>query len=270
CLANDKKLDLRLESAACKEWNTVQAWKIIDDTMQIRGGRGYETATSLRDRGETPIPVERMMRDSRINLIFEGSSEIMHLLMAREAVDKHLSVAGAMIDPKSTTIDRLKALPAIGVFYARWYTTRWLKCICTWPRYGSYGRWAGHLRFIHRSAAKLARESFHGMALFREKLERRQMFLFRLVDVVNELFAMSATISRAVTLEKRGASEAKEAAELADAFCRGSRRVVKRRFKELWNNDDTTKVAVSRGVLDGSFRFMESMPEHLAPDTRQD
>ncbi|MCH2211862.1 MAG: acyl-CoA dehydrogenase family protein [Fuerstiella sp.] len=267
-LANDKKLDLRLESAACKEWNTVQAWKIIDDTMQIRGGRGYETATSLRDRGEEPIPVERMMRDSRINLIFEGSSEIMHLLMAREAVDKHLSVAGAMIDPKSTAADRLKALPSIGAFYSGWYTTRWLKGVFT-PWYGAYGRWSGHLRFIHRSAAKLARESFHGMALFREKLERRQMFLFRLVDVVNELFAMSATISRAITLEQRGAAEAKQAAELADAFCRSSRRVVKRRFKELWNNDDATKVAVSRKVLDGSYRFMESMPETLEEDTHR-
>ncbi len=261
-LANDKKLDLRLESAACKEWNTVQAWKIIDDTMQIRGGRGYETEKSLRDRGEKPIPVERTMRDARINMIFEGSSEIMHLLMAREAVDKHLSVAGAIIDSNSTTMDKIKALPSIGVFYAGWYPTRWLKGIFT-PWYGAYGRWAKHLRFIHRAAAKLARESFHGMALFREKLDRRQLFLFRLVDVVNELFAMSATIARAIALEKRGDAEATQAAELADAFCRNSRRIVKRRFKELWNNDDSVKVALSRSVLDGAFRFMEAMPDSL-------
>ena len=259
-LANDKKLDLRLESAACKEWNTVKAWKIIDDTMQIRGGRGYETEKSLRDRGEKPVAVERTMRDTRINMIFEGSSEIMHLLMAREAVDKHLSVAGAIVDPKSTTADRIRALPSIGAFYAGWYPTRWLKGIFT-PRYSDCGRWAKHLRFIHRSAAKLARESFHGMALFREKLERRQVFLFRLVDVVNELFAMSATISRAIALEKRAAPEAKQAAELADAFCRNSRRTVKRRFKQLWNNDDAVKVAVSRSVLDGSCRFMEPVAE---------
>lgn len=267
-LSNDKKLDLRLESAACKEWNTVQAWKIVDDTMQIRGGRGYETERSLRDRGEKPIPVERTMRDSRINLIFEGSSEIMHLLMAREAVDKHLSVAGSIVDPKSTTFDKLKALPGIGAFYAGWYPTRWLKGIFT-PWYGAYGRWAAHLRFVHRSAARLARESFHGMVLFREKLERRQAFLFRLVDVVNELFAMSATIARAIALEKRKAPEAKQAAELADAFCRNSRRVIKQRFRSLWNNDDGTKVAVSRRVLDGSYRFLESMPEKLTADAEQ-
>jgi hypothetical protein len=203
------------------------------------------------------------MRDSRINLIFEGSSEIMHLLMAREAVDKHLSVAGAIIDPKATAFDKLKALPSIGAFYGGWYPTRWLKSIFT-PWYGAYGRWAKHLRFIHRSAAKLARESFHGMALFREKLERRQAFLFRLVDVVNELFAMSATISRAIALEKRGAPEAKQAAELADAFCLNSRRVIKQRFKAIWSNDDGVKVSVSRRVLDGGYRFMEDMPDKLA------
>ena len=119
-LANDKKLDLRLESAACKEWNTCKSWEIIDETMQIRGGRGYETERSLISRGEEPAPVERLMRDSRINKIFEGSSEIMHLLMAREAVDKHLQVAGVMVDPKSTVAAKIAGLPKIGLFYAWW------------------------------------------------------------------------------------------------------------------------------------------------------
>ena len=231
-LSNDKKLDLRLESAACKEWNTYQGWRIIDETMQIRGGRGYETEKSLASRGEIPIPVERLMRDSRINLIFEGSSEIMHLLMAREAVDKHLQVAGAMVDPKSSIGDKISALPKIAMFYAWWYPTRWIKGLFT-PSYLKYGRWAGDLRFIHRSAAKLARESFHGMMVYREKMERKQVFLFRLVDVVNELFAMTASIARAIAMEKRGAEGATEAAELAEMFCKNSRRVVEERFYQL-------------------------------------
>ncbi|MGH7897759.1 MAG: acyl-CoA dehydrogenase family protein, partial [Candidatus Binatia bacterium] len=66
--------DIRLEAAAAKEWNTVRAWEITDQTLQIRGGRGYETESSLQGRGEAPIAVERLMRDCRINLIFEGSS----------------------------------------------------------------------------------------------------------------------------------------------------------------------------------------------------
>jgi alkylation response protein AidB-like acyl-CoA dehydrogenase len=261
-LSNDKKLDLRLESAACKEWNTWQGYHIFDETMQIRGGRGYETEKSLASRGEEPICVERGMRDARINKIFEGSSEIMHLLMAREAVDKHLQVAGAMVDRKSTMGDKLKALPSIALFYGWWYPTRWLKGLFT-PSYISHGRYASHLRFIHRSSAKCARESFHGMLLFRDKMERKQLFLFRLVDVVNELFAMTASIARAIAIAKRGAPEAGSAAEAADVFCKKSRRVVEQRFHELWNNDDDAKVAFSRGVLRGEQVWMEEMVDQL-------
>ena len=263
-LSNDKKLDLRLESAACKEWNTCRGWEIIDETMQIRGGRGYETERSLAERGEDPWPVERLMRDSRINKIFEGSSEIMHLLMAREAVDKHLQVAGAMVDPKSSIGDKITALPKIALFYSWWYPTRWIKGLFT-PSYLSYGRWAKHLRFIHRSAAKLARESFHGMMVYREKMERKQVFLFRLVDVVNELFAMTASIARAIALEKRSAPGAAEAAELADMFCQNSRRVVEERFYSLWNNDDDQKVKVTKQVMADAYTWMEAMPDLLEP-----
>jgi alkylation response protein AidB-like acyl-CoA dehydrogenase len=255
-MSNDKKLDLRLESAACKEWNTHRGWLIVDDTMQIRGGRGYEKESSLRARGEQPIGVERMMRDFRINRIFEGSSEIMHLIMAREAVDTHLQVAGALVDRKASLGAKLAALPGIAGFYAWWYPTRWLGW-GRWPRYGSFGRFAGHLRFVDRAARRLARASFHGMLVHREAMERRQMFLFRLVDVVMELFAMAASISRARAMAAAGEPDAARAGEIADLFCRTSRRRVDALFRELWQNDDRARYSVAQRVLAGEHRWLE-------------
>jgi len=224
--------------------------------MQIRGGRGYETERSLAARGEEPIPTERIMRDYRINKIFEGSSEIMHLFMAREAVDRHLQVAGAMIDPDKSFGARLAALPKIAAFYAWWYPSRWLGW-GRWPRYAEFGPLATHLRFVERSGRKLARESFHGMMAYQARLQGKQAFLFRLVDVVNELFAIAASVSRAHALAASGAIEGAKAIELADLFCRTARRRVKRLFQDLWSNEDARKYRAAVDVLDGGHAWLE-------------
>ncbi|MGE0452722.1 MAG: acyl-CoA dehydrogenase family protein [Vicinamibacteria bacterium] len=248
--------DIRLEAAAAKEWNTCRGWELMDELMQIRGGRGYENEHSLAERGEAPLPVERMMRDFRINKIFEGSSEIMHLFMAREAVDKHLEVAGALVDPEADLGTKLGALPRIGAFYAWWYPTRWLGW-GRWPRYSEFGRLAAHMRFVERSSRKLARESFHGMSVYQARLQNKQAFLFRLVDVVNELFAMAASVSRAQALVRTGSAEGRQAVELADLFCRNARRKVRASFAALWSNDDAAKYSVATAVLGGRHAWLE-------------
>jgi len=276
-MADRGNYDIRLEAAAAKEWNTVEGWKLVDDTMQIRGGRGYETEESLLSRGDKPTAVERMMRDFRINTIFEGSSEIMHLFMAREAVDKHLQVAGDLVDPRKSAGAKIAALPKVIAFYAWWYPTRWLGW-GRWPRYSEFGRLAGHMRFVERMARKLARQSFHGMVVHGPKLERRQGFLFRLVDVANELFVMASSCSRAATMVGEDHAEAGRAVELADLLCRRSRRRVKASFKALWNNDDVFKYKVSKSVLSGDQVWLEeglvqqvrrSQPKPVRAETAQ-
>jgi alkylation response protein AidB-like acyl-CoA dehydrogenase len=249
--------DIRLEAAAAKEWNTARTWEIVDATMQIRGGRGYETERSLAARGEQPIGVERMMRDYRINKIFEGSSEIMHLFMAREAVDKHLQVAGAMIDPEKSVAEKLSELPKMAAFYASWYPTRWIGW-GQWPRYQEFGALATHLRFVERNCRRLSRQVFHGMIVHQAKLQNKQAFLFRLVDVANELFAMASSVCRVQAMIEQGHPDAANAQELADLFCRGSRRKIVRLFKDLWMNEDVQKYKVALRVLEGQHVWLES------------
>jgi len=248
--------DIRLEAAIAKLYNSEAGWQIIDDTLQIRGGRGYETADSLRARGDAPVPVERIMRDFRINLIFEGSSEIMHLFIAREAVDKHLQVAGDVVMPGKTTRERLAGLVRSAAFYGWWYPTRWLGW-GRWPRYAEFGKLSGHVRFVERSARKLARSVFHSMVRFGPKLEQRQSVLFRLVDVAGELFAMAATCSRAQAIYTRDRTAGARAVKLADLFCRQARRRVRSRFNGLRRNEDVPTYKFAQEILAGEHRWLE-------------
>ncbi|HET8632772.1 MAG TPA: acyl-CoA dehydrogenase family protein [Gemmatimonadales bacterium] len=247
--------DIRLEAAMAKLWNTETAWRIVDDTLQIRGGRGYETADSLRSRNERPDPVERIMRDMRINLIFEGSSEIMRLFIAREAVDTHLRVAGPLIDPRATRQQKFKALLQAAGFYLTWYPKLWFGW-GWWFRYGSWGELAGHVRYCERTSRKLARTLFHCMVRFGPKLEKRQMVLGRLVDIGAELLAMSAVCAKARQDLARGGNEQKPV-ELADLFCRMARRRIHDLFEDVFFNDDTRTYRVAQRALSGEHAWLE-------------
>src|SRR5438874_11409406 len=85
-LVDRKAGDLRIETAMCKMWATETTWRIADEAMQVRGGRGYETAQSLAGRGEPPIAVERFLRDCRVNMILEWLSAIMGVFIACQAL----------------------------------------------------------------------------------------------------------------------------------------------------------------------------------------
>ncbi len=245
--------DIRLEAAIAKLFNTEAGWRIIDDTLQIRGGRGYEMAESLARRGEPAIPLERAMRDFRINLIFEGSSEIMRLFIAREAVDYHFKLAFNIVNPESTFKEKLSAMANATPFYLTWYPSRWLNA-SRLKRYGEFGKLARHVRYIERTTRHLGRSIFHAMVRFGPKLERKQMVLFRAVDIGAELYAMSAACARAQMLSKQGRPEA---VTLADAFCLEARDRIKIHFDQLFGPNDPALYKVAMEVLRGEHAWLE-------------
>ncbi|MEO5904730.1 MAG: acyl-CoA dehydrogenase family protein [Gemmatimonadaceae bacterium] len=245
--------DIRLEAAIAKLYNSEAGWKIIDDTLQIRGGRGYETADSLASRGEEPIAVERAMRDYRINLIFEGSSEIMRLFIAREAVDHHFKLAFNIVNPESKMKERLSAMAKSTPFYLTWYPTRFISA-GRLKTFGEFGKLATHMRYIERNTRHLGRSIFHAMVRYGPKLERKQAVLFRAVDIGAELFAMSASCVRAMMLAKKGQ---KEAIALADTFCREARFRIDDHFRNLFGPNDENLYKLAMSVLKGEHAWLE-------------
>lgn len=255
-MADEERNDIRIEAALAKLFCSEMAWKVADELVQIRGGRGYETAASLRARGERGIAAEQALRDLRINRIFEGSSEIMKLLIAREAVDQHLSVAGGLIDPEAGLQAKAKAAASASRFYAGWLPQLAVGEGTNPQSFDEFGRLGTHLRFVERSARKMARNTFYGMARWQGGMERKQAFLGRVVDIGADLWAMSAVVVRAKMLAGGSAPDGAPE-DLADLFCRQARRRVDQAFHDLWHNDDDTEYEAAMHVLDGRYAFFE-------------
>src|SRR5881296_3913034 len=253
-LLDRKAGDLRIETAMCKMWATETTWKISDDAMQVRGGRGYETAQSLAGRGEEAIPVERFLRDCRINTIFEGSSEIMRLFIAREALDPHLKVGGAIFNTTLAKRDRFKAVLGSGKFYAGWYPKQWL------PNGANkidnlHRDLQKHVDYAAAGSKKLARGLFHAMTRFGPKLDRQQLLLSRFVGIATELFAISATCSYAHWLLGQD-KPADEVLALADYFCRSARMRIDNHFAGTARNVDKRGYDLVQDLLAGKHALL--------------
>lgn len=254
-MADSKKTDIRLEAAMAKLACTEASWHIVDGTVQIRGGRGYETAESLRGRGEKGLPVEQIMRDMRINTIIEGTSQIMRLFIAREAMDIHMRSILTILSPKTKLGDRIKGIfKAIG-FYSLWFPKQYLY-LNLLPK-GVPGRLKGHMKFIGKTSHRLARNLFIAMMLYQQKLERKQQLMTRFVNIGVDLFAMAATCSLAMVQHKKNKSD-HGPLELADLFCRQARGRIEKHFKGLYVNSDDFAYRVAQNTLKGQYPYLEN------------
>ena len=256
-LADENRKDIRIEAALAKLWSSEMTWQVADELVQIRGGRGFETAASLAARGERAVAAEQVLRDLRINRIFEGSTEIMHLLIAREAVDAHLTAAGDLIDPHLDLARKVKAAASASGFYARWLPQLVTGKGDMPTAYDEFGALAPHLRYVERTSRKLARSTFYGMARWQGGLERKQGFLARVVDVGAELFAVSASCVRAAMVAADQPEQGKAAYQLAHTFAEQSRRRTERLLEALWLNTDAADERLAARVLDDRYTWLE-------------
>ena len=256
-LADAGTKDIRIEAALAKLWASEMAYKVADELVQVRGGRGFETAASLAARGERAVPAEQQLRDLRINRVFEGSTEIMHLFIAREAVDAHLSAAGDLAVAGASAGAKARAALKASGFYGKWIPTLAAGRGSVPTAYAEFGPLARHLRYAERTSRRLARSTFYAMARWQAGLEHHQVFLGRIVDIGAEVFAMSAVCMRAETMRRRGPAEGEGAYELADAFCSQARVRIEALFDELWRNSDASDRCLSKAVLDGKYTWLE-------------
>ncbi len=248
--------DVRLEAAMAKLFCTECAWRIADDTVQIRGGRGYETADSLKARGEEPIPAERLMRDTRINLIIEGTSEIMRLFIAREAMDPHLKRIFPLLNPRTPIGEKIKKSFEMALHYAFWYPRQWVY-MGRWKNHTKVsGKIRTHISYVEKTSHKLARDLFHSMVRYQQGLEKHQQLLARYVNIGTDLFAMAATCSRAAYLLGENPSD-NGPEELADLFCKEAALRIRREFDAQKRNDDKMIYKLGRNYLEGKYNWLE-------------
>ena len=256
-LADRKNVDIRLEAAAAKYFCSETLYRILDDYLQVRGGRGYERATSLYERGERPTSVEMAIRDMRVGRIFEGSSQVMHLIMAREALDTHFKLVMPILQPKpGQKLSKGEAMMKAAGFYSTWLPKLFM------PETGHHFE-ARHLSEVNRkhlayagkTSKLLARRLFATMARFGPKLEKEQLILGNFVDIGVDLFVMSTTLSYADHLLGENPAD-QSPQELADLFCREARRRIEANFRAVKSNNNRSYRKVAGLFMDGSLGWL--------------
>lgn len=241
----DQKMDARLAAAALKVFASERSWTIVDNMMQIFGGRGYETYSSLSRREKT-VPVERMFRDARPNRIFEGSTQILSQWFMREGCDEMLK-QGSVFFENGKFGEKARLAIFFAARYAKLTVPRANVRACLVKGFGT------HFVYIERTARKFARALIVYSGKYRGKFAQKQLTIERFFWIATELFAMTAALSYATRLSALGDGPA----ELADLYCRSARRRIEIMFGELGSNEDDLKRVVADGVLQGDYVFVE-------------
>jgi alkylation response protein AidB-like acyl-CoA dehydrogenase len=249
----NKKGDLRLESAAAKIIGSEWYWEAVNDLFQVRGGRGFMTAEAQRKSGEQAIPVMRMLRDARINLVWEGTSEILRIWMARESLSPYLEQGLAILQGS------ISRKLAAGRYYARMSLLSSLPFLHSQSASSLFRKeYADWIRFIESSSRSLTRSTLTTTLYHRQKLHNKQLLLQHLVNDSLLLFPMAATLWYASQPEKRTKPGIRE---LVTYFCQDMAdrlhppSSIAGRIRR--HQKDTVVYRLSKAIMSGEYAWLE-------------
>ena len=198
--------DHSLEAASAKVVASELIWRICDDMVQVAGGRGFVK----------PYPYERMLRDSRINRIFEGANEVLRLFIALNGIQ---GPAASLKELGSALRRPLRNLGLLGG-YATTRVKLMLGTVTATLDFPLDERLARHKDFFERHVSELRSAAERAVMRNRGKIIERQLILERLANMAIELFATASVISRTQSLiDERGIANVSRELELCDLFC---------------------------------------------------
>lgn len=249
----NKKGDLRLESAAAKIIGSEWYWAVVNDLFQIRGGRGFMTVESQRKFSERGIPAMRMLRDARINLVWEGTSEILRVWMARESLAPYIEQGIGFL--KGTRSAKIEA----PLYYARMALRSCLPALRAGHASARFGQdYAPWVRLIESSARRLTRSTLAATLRHRQSLHHKQLLLQDLVEDSLLIFPMAATLWYASQPERRTMPGISDLAnylcqDIAERLCPASslKRSIRRHKK------DTTVINLAKKIMRGEYAWLE-------------
>ena len=233
-LAESPEGEYALEAACCKVFASDMLWRAADEMVQLAGGRGFVK----------PWPYERMLRDTRINRIFEGTNEILRLFIAlngiKEPADRMKELGVALRQP-------LKNLGLLSEYAASRLKSR-LGATPTLD-VALHARLRTHGQFFEKHVAELKDHSERLIFAYRKDIVERQQELERLADMAIELFATACVLARTQQLlEQRGDAGCERELALCDLFVVEAGRRFRASRITLQSPQDETRRVVARHV----------------------
>ena len=236
----DAKTDYSIESAICKVAGSETIWHVVNETLQIAAGIGYMTE----------YPYERMLRDARINLIFEGTNEILRAFIA----------LSGMAGPGKALVDVAKAMrePIKGFGLLSDFAVRKARSMLGRERVGrAHPLLSREAVIFEEYAGELAAQTEALLRKHGRDIAEMQLAQRRTADTAIDLYAVAACIARTSrAIERRGEEGARRELDLTTIFTAMAHKRLRQNLSDYQKNDDELRKAVAaRAYQDGAYPF---------------